>query len=68
MLNELYPALNAAEKTVEMNPLWWIGHQTLGRARLGLNPSLARLDLIQAWHDLKSDVLSTIWRNHLPFI
>lgn len=35
-LNELYPALQAAEKTTEINPLWWIGHQTLGRARLGL--------------------------------
>ena len=35
-LNELYPALQAAEKTTEVNPLWWVGHQTLGRARLGL--------------------------------
>ncbi len=36
MLNELYPAAQAAEKAVSLNPLWWVGHQTLGRTKLGL--------------------------------
>ncbi|XP_046548554.1 tetratricopeptide repeat protein 33-like [Haliotis rubra] len=35
-LNELYPAVSAARKTVEVCPTWWVGHQTLGRAQLNL--------------------------------
>lgn len=36
LLNEVYPAVQAAAKCTEVNPLWWVGHQTLGRAQLGL--------------------------------
>ena len=35
-LNEVLPAINAAQKAVEVNPVWWVGHQTVGRAHLGL--------------------------------
>ena len=35
-LGEVYPAVCAAEKAVSLNTNWWIAHQTLGRARLGL--------------------------------
>ncbi|ESN99938.1 hypothetical protein HELRODRAFT_101226 [Helobdella robusta] len=35
-LNELMPAVNAAEKTVKLNPSWWVGHQTLGRTLLNI--------------------------------
>ncbi|XP_067678081.1 tetratricopeptide repeat protein 33-like [Haliotis asinina] len=35
-LNELYPAVSAARKAVEVCPTWWVGHQTLGRAQLNL--------------------------------
>lgn len=35
-LNELYPALQAAEKAVYLNPKWWAGQQTLGRALMGV--------------------------------
>ena len=35
-LGEVYPAVCAAEKAVGLNTNWWIGHQTLGRAQLGL--------------------------------
>ena len=35
-LNEVFPAVTAAQKAVSLNPLWWIGYQTLGRAHLGL--------------------------------
>jgi len=35
-LGEVYSAVCAAEKAVGLNANWWIGHQTLGRAQLGL--------------------------------
>lgn len=35
-LGEVYPAVCAAEKAVSLNANWWVGHQTLGRAQLGL--------------------------------
>ena len=35
-LSEVFPALTAAQKSIALNPLWWIGYQTLGRAHLGL--------------------------------
>ena len=36
ILNELFPAVQVARKAVEMNPQWWVAHQTLGRAQLNL--------------------------------
>ena len=35
-LCEVFPAVQAAKKAVEFAPLWWVAHQTLGRAYLGL--------------------------------
>lgn len=35
-LSEVFPAVSAAQKAVALNPQWWIGYQTLGRAHLGL--------------------------------
>lgn len=35
-LNELFPAIVAAEKAVKLNPTWWVAYQTLGRAQLGI--------------------------------
>ena len=35
-LNELFPAINAAQQAVSANPQWWIGWQTLGRALLNM--------------------------------
>lgn len=35
-LSEVYPAVKAARKCVELNPRWWVGFQTLGRAQLAL--------------------------------
>lgn len=35
-LNEVYPAVQAASKAVELSPLWWPAYQSLGRAHLGL--------------------------------
>ena len=35
-LCEVFPAVQAAKKCVELSPLWWVAHQTLGRAFLGM--------------------------------
>ncbi|XP_067038739.1 tetratricopeptide repeat protein 33-like [Acropora muricata] len=34
-LHELFPALEAAEKAVSLNPCWFVAYQTLGRAQMG---------------------------------
>ena len=34
-LHELFPAIQAAEKAVSLNPHWHVAHQTLGRAQMG---------------------------------
>ncbi|XP_071219060.1 tetratricopeptide repeat protein 33-like [Salvelinus alpinus] len=36
VLQEVFPAVQAAEMAVKLRPLWWEGWQTLGRAQLGL--------------------------------
>lgn len=35
-LNEVFPAVQAAEKAVGLDPTWSVARQTLGRAQLGL--------------------------------
>lgn len=35
-LHEWIPAIQAANRAIECNKSWWEGHQTLGRAQLGL--------------------------------
>ncbi|XP_033737851.1 tetratricopeptide repeat protein 33-like [Pecten maximus] len=36
ILCEVYPAVHMGERAVDLKPTWWVAHQTLGRARLGL--------------------------------
>lgn len=36
ILQEVFPAVEAAEMAVKLKPLWWEGWQTLGRAQLNL--------------------------------
>lgn len=36
ILQEVFPAVEAAEMAVKLRPLWWEGWQTLGRAQLNL--------------------------------
>uniref|UniRef100_A0AAZ3R8J0 Tetratricopeptide repeat protein 33 n=1 Tax=Oncorhynchus tshawytscha TaxID=74940 RepID=A0AAZ3R8J0_ONCTS len=36
ILQEVFPAVQAAEMAVKLRPLWWEGWQTLGRAQLSL--------------------------------
>ena len=35
-LEEVYPAVRAAETAVQLEPTWAIARQTLGRAQLGM--------------------------------
>ena len=57
ILQEVFPAVKAAEMAVKFRPLWWEGWQTLGRAQL----NLGEVDLVgvalhrkrkqtQVWH------------------
>lgn len=34
-LHELFPAIQAAERAVSLNPHWYVTYQTLGRAQMG---------------------------------
>lgn len=36
ILQEVFPAVKAAEMAVKFRPLWWEGWRTLGRAQLNL--------------------------------
>jgi len=57
-LGEVYPAVCAAEKAVSLNANWWIGHQTLGRAQLGLGEvKLVSIMLLMLLVNLLSNVL-----------
>ena len=47
-LGEVYPAVCEAEKAVSLNTKWWIAHQTLGRAQLGLG----EVDLVSSVYDI----------------
>ena len=50
-LGEVFPAVCEAEKAVSLNANWWVGHQTLGRAQLGLGEvKLVGLMLIMLEH------------------
>ena len=35
-LHEWLDAIKAAEKCIVLQPNWWVSHQTLGRAQMGL--------------------------------
>ena len=46
-LCEVFPAVQAAKKCVELSPLWWVAHQTLGRAFLGMGEvRMVRLEIV----------------------
>ncbi|ESP03306.1 hypothetical protein LOTGIDRAFT_56543, partial [Lottia gigantea] len=50
-LNELFPALTVANKVIEIDSLWWVGYQTLGRAHLNMGEvKMAIKDFSRAIH------------------
>lgn len=57
ILQEVFPAVEAAEMALKLRPLWWEGWQTLGRAQL----NLGEVDLVSlAEHYEKST--NTVFR------
>ena len=35
-LHEWVPSISCSSQCVRLQPTWWVGHQTLGRAQMGL--------------------------------
>ena len=35
-LHEWVPSISCCSECVRLQPTWWVGHQTLGRAQMGL--------------------------------
>lgn len=64
ILQEVFPAVKAAEMAVKFRPLWWEGWQTLGRAQLNLGEvDLALRSFQVAIHLCPSE--RTLWQEDL---
>ncbi|XP_042251937.1 tetratricopeptide repeat protein 33 [Thunnus albacares] len=64
ILQEVFPAVKAAEMAVKFRPLWWEGWQTLGRAQLNLGEvDLAVRSFQVAIHLCPSE--RTLWQEDL---
>ncbi|XP_034565928.1 tetratricopeptide repeat protein 33 [Notolabrus celidotus] len=66
ILQEVFPAVKAAEMAVKLRPLWWEGWQTLGRAQLNLGEvELAVKSFQVAIHQCPSE--PTLWKEDLAW-
>ncbi|XP_041666328.1 tetratricopeptide repeat protein 33 [Cheilinus undulatus] len=66
ILQEVFPAVKAAEMAVKLRPLWWEGWQTLGRAQLNLGEvELAMKSFQVAIHQCPSE--PTLWQEDLAW-
>ncbi|XP_031716246.1 tetratricopeptide repeat protein 33 [Anarhichas minor] len=66
ILQEVFPAVKAAEMAVKFRPLWWEGWQTLGRAQLNLGEvDLAVRSFQVAIHLCPSE--RTLWQEDLEW-
>nr|XP_020490325.1 tetratricopeptide repeat protein 33 [Labrus bergylta] len=66
ILQEVFPAVKAAEMAVKLRPLWWEGWQTLGRAQLNLGEvELAVKSFQVAIHLCPSE--PTLWQEDLAW-
>ncbi|XP_059214559.1 tetratricopeptide repeat protein 33 [Centropristis striata] len=66
ILQEVFPAVKAAEMAVKFRPLWWEGWQTLGRAQLNLGEvDLAVRSFQVAIHLCPSE--PTLWQDDLEW-
>ncbi|XP_006796869.1 tetratricopeptide repeat protein 33 [Neolamprologus brichardi] len=66
VLQEVFPAVKAAEMAVKFRPLWWEGWQTLGRAQLNLGEvDLAVRSFQIAIHQCPSE--RTLWQEDLTW-
>uniref|UniRef100_H2ZVK1 Tetratricopeptide repeat domain 33 n=2 Tax=Latimeria chalumnae TaxID=7897 RepID=H2ZVK1_LATCH len=65
-LQEVFPAVQAAEVAVQLKPQWWEAWQTLGRAQLGLGEITMAVRSFQiAVHICPSDPL--LWNEDLAW-
>uniref|UniRef100_UPI0037E91CC4 tetratricopeptide repeat protein 33 n=1 Tax=Semicossyphus pulcher TaxID=241346 RepID=UPI0037E91CC4 len=66
ILQEVFPAVKAAETAVKLRPLWWEGWQTLGRAQLNLGEvELAVKSFQVAIHMCPSE--RSLWQDDLAW-
>lgn len=66
ILQEVFPAVKAAEMVVKLRPLWWEGWQTLGRSQLNLGEvDLAVRSFQVAIHLCPSE--RTLWQEDLAW-
>jgi len=56
-LNELFPAVSAAEQAVTLDPTWAVAWQTLGRAQSGLG----EIEMVGGWHSISSCCKKIYW-------
>lgn len=56
ILQEVFPAVEAAEIALKLRPLWWEGWQTLGRAQL----NLGEVDLVSLAEHCKKNQNKTM--------
>ncbi|GIY86069.1 tetratricopeptide repeat protein 33 [Caerostris extrusa] len=50
-LNIPFPAVQASESAVKINPTWWVAYQTLGRSQLGMGDlKMAKISFSKAIH------------------
>ena len=66
-LDELYPAVVAAESSVAANPLWWESWQTLGRAQLNMGEIQAAIVSFQKAIHIKPDS-EELWNDDLQWV
>ncbi|GFT09696.1 tetratricopeptide repeat protein 33 [Nephila pilipes] len=65
-LNTPFPALQAAERAVKVNPQWWVAYQTLGRAQLGIGDlKMAKISFSKAIHLNPSE--TELWEEDLKW-
>ncbi|GFY62341.1 tetratricopeptide repeat protein 33 [Trichonephila inaurata madagascariensis] len=65
-LNTPFPALQAAERAVKVNPQWWVAYQTLGRTQLGIGDlKMAKISFSKAIHLNPSE--TELWEEDLKW-
>ncbi|XP_066298183.1 tetratricopeptide repeat protein 33-like isoform X1 [Branchiostoma lanceolatum] len=66
-VHEVFPAVQAAEKAVTLDPRWWVAYQTLGRTQVGLGDlKLAISNFSKAIH-LNPACSEELWEDDLKW-
>ncbi|XP_055934357.1 tetratricopeptide repeat protein 33-like [Argiope bruennichi] len=65
-LNTPFPAVQAAERAVKVNPTWWVAYQTLGRSQLGIGDlKMAKISFSKAIH--LNPIEKELWEEDLKW-